>query len=121
MFTLHEEPPELTQTDTQVIEVDGVNHEALATDEITIYAGQRYSFVLNANQTVDNYWIRAKPNIGTDTTTTNGMNSAILRYHGAPVAEPTTVQFPSTTPLLEQNLRPLVHTPVVCQIFILTL
>ena len=27
--------------------------------------GQRYSFVLHANQPVNNYWIRANPNLGT--------------------------------------------------------
>nr|AID59411.1 laccase 3 precursor [Cerrena sp. HYB07] len=89
-----------------VIEVDGVNHEALATDEITIYAGQRYSFVLNANQTVDNYWIRANPNLGT-TGFANGINSAILRYSGADEVEPTTTQTDATAALAETALVPL--------------
>ncbi|KAI0751799.1 hypothetical protein C8Q80DRAFT_1218405 [Daedaleopsis nitida] len=41
--------------------------EPVNVDSIQIYAGQRYSFVLNANQTVDNYWIRMLPNGGTQT------------------------------------------------------
>ena len=80
--------------------------EPLVIDSIQIFAGQRYSFILTANQTVDNYWIFAIPNVGT-VTTTGGLNSAILRYIGAPNADPTTtVQTPSN-PLVETNLHPL--------------
>ena len=46
---------------------------------------------LNANQTVDNYWVRANPNFG-NVGFTNGINSAILRYDGAAAIEPTTNQ-----------------------------
>lgn len=99
-----------------VIEVDGVNHEALATDEITIYAGQRYSFVLNANQTVDNYWIRANPNLGT-TGFANGINSAILRYSGADEVEPTTTQTDATAALTETALVPLENPGAVSILF----
>ena len=107
-----------------VIEVDGVNHETLAVDSIQIFAGQRYSFIvsgirrslrhvwltelsqLNANQDIDNYWIRAQPNIGPQGFA-GGINSAILRYVGAAVAEPTTTQTTSVAPLSEHNLIPL--------------
>nr|ACZ58368.1 laccase [Cerrena sp. WR1] len=89
-----------------VIEVDGVNHAALDVDEIQIFAGQRYSFVLTANQTVDNYWIRANPNLGT-TGFDNGINSAILRYSGANETEPTTTQTTATAALSEASLVPL--------------
>ncbi|KAK7682850.1 Acyl-coenzyme A oxidase 2 [Cerrena zonata] len=95
-----------------VIEVDGVNTQPLIVDSIQIFAGQRYSFVLNANQAEDNYWIRARPNNCADDTTLNGMNSAILRYKGAPVEEPKTIESPSINPLREMDLRPLVKTPV---------
>ena len=47
----------------------------------------------------------------------NGINSAILRYEGAPVAEPTTVEKTSTKPLNEVDLHPLVPMPVVCALF----
>lgn len=89
-----------------IIEADGVNHEALDVDSLTIYAGQRYSFVLTANQTVDNYWIRADPNLGT-TGFANGINSAILRYSGADEVEPTTNQTTSTAALDQTALVPL--------------
>ena len=68
---------------------------------------------MNANQPVGNYWIRANPNLGT-TGFVGGINSAILRYEGAPVAEPTTNQTVSVKPLNEPDLHPLVDTPVVC-------
>ncbi|KAJ6592231.1 laccase [Mycena vulgaris] len=93
-----------------IIEVDGVNHKPLTVDSIQIFAGQRYSFVLNANQKVGNYWVRADPNIGI-TGFEGGINSAILRYVGAPKAEPTT-NSTGTLPLVETALHPLVRTPV---------
>nr|Q12717.1 RecName: Full=Laccase-5; AltName: Full=Benzenediol:oxygen oxidoreductase 5; AltName: Full=Diphenol oxidase 5; AltName: Full=Laccase IV; AltName: Full=Urishiol oxidase 5; Flags: Precursor [Trametes versicolor]AAC49829.1 laccase IV [Trametes versicolor] len=89
-----------------IIEVGGVNHEALDVDSIQIFAGQRYSFILNANQSIDNYWIRAIPNTGT-TDTTGGVNSAILRYDTAEEIEPTTNATTSVIPLTETDLVPL--------------
>ncbi|KAL0954402.1 hypothetical protein HGRIS_003386 [Hohenbuehelia grisea] len=89
-----------------VIEADGVNTQPLVVDSIQIFAGQRYSFVLNANQAVGNYWIRANPNIGT-TGFAGGLNSAILRYAGATVADPTSSQSPNSSPLQETSLVPL--------------
>ncbi|KAG1739158.1 laccase [Suillus paluster] len=91
-----------------VIEADGVLTEPLLVDSLPILAGQRYSVVLNANQPADNYWIRALPNT-VNATFSGGQNSAILRYHGAPVAEPTTNQTQSTIPLIEPNLHALIN------------
>lgn len=92
-----------------VIEVDGIETEPYVVNEIQIYVGQRYSFILTANQTVENYWIRANPNTGT-TGYTGGLNSAILRYSGSNVtADPTTTQTTSIVPLVEASLVPLVN------------
>jgi iron transport multicopper oxidase len=71
--------------------------------------GQRYSLVLNANQPIDNYWIRALPNTGRlnlNSTFENGVNSAILRYEGAIEQEPTSMKQAQITPLVEANLHP---------------
>lgn len=38
-----------------VIEADGVETQPLEVDQLTIYAAQRYSVIVNANQAVDNY------------------------------------------------------------------
>ena len=91
-----------------VIEVDSVNHTPITFDQIQIFAGQRYSFVLTADQAIDNYWIRALPNIGT-TSFTGGVNSAILRYVGADAIEPTTTQTGGSNPLVESSLVPLTN------------
>ena len=109
--------------DMKVIEADGISTKPLTVDQIQIFAGQRYSFVvcfelsyilapvlkplqLNANRPVKNYWIRANPNLGM-VGFEGGINSAILRYRGAPVAEPTTPLVAATKPLVEADLRPL--------------
>lgn len=76
-------------------------------DSIQIFAGQRYSFILQANQQISNYWVRALPNIGGPTGFTGGVNSAILRYVGAPATEPATPQVASTRPMKEASLQPL--------------
>ncbi|KAI0360992.1 laccase [Trametes cingulata] len=94
-----------------VIEADAVSTQPLVVDSIQIFAAQRYSFVLDANQAVDNYWIRANPSFG-NVGFSGGINSAILRYDGAPAVEPTTTQTPSTNPLVEANLRPFTPMPV---------
>ncbi|KAG1733202.1 laccase [Suillus paluster] len=91
-----------------IIEADGELTEPLLVDSLQILAGQRYSFVLNANKPVDNYWIRAFPNTP-GSSFVGGQNSAILRYKGAPVAEPTTNQTTSAMPLIETNLHALIN------------
>ncbi|PFH45432.1 multicopper oxidase [Amanita thiersii Skay4041] len=96
--------------DLTIIEVDSVNSEPLTVDSIQIFAGQRYSFILNTNQPVGNYWIRANPNIGS-IGFANGLNSAILRYAGAPTADPTSTQGANSNTLVESNLRPLSGNP----------
>ncbi|KAN0135809.1 laccase B [Lactarius tabidus] len=96
-----------------VIEADGQNTEPLLVDSIQIFAGQRYSFVLHANQAVDNYWTRALP---PNKSYANLTNLAVLRYAGAndsnPTADPTTDIPVSTTPLVEADLHALNPTPV---------
>ncbi|KAG2112450.1 laccase 2 precursor [Suillus cothurnatus] len=88
-----------------VIEADSELTTPLEVDSIQIYAGQRYSFILVANQPVDNYWIHAMPNY--DTTFVGGVNSAVLRYLGAPEVEPIYRNWNTTNPLSESNLHAL--------------
>ncbi|KAF7360980.1 putative Laccase-1 [Mycena sanguinolenta] len=80
-----------------VIELDGVEHDPVAFQNADIYAAQRLSIVLNANQSIDNYWIRAPPTGGSPANNPNfnpNLTLAILRYEGAPDVEPTTVDVP---------------------------
>ena len=98
--------------DLTVIEADGANTEPYTVNNITIFPAQRYSFVLNANQPVGNYWIRADPRPGGDGGISGfegGINSGILRYHGAPVAEPTTMIWSGSQvkPLNQAEIVPL--------------
>ncbi|KAH9008346.1 laccase [Lactarius deliciosus] len=97
-----------------VIEVDGNNVEPLLIDSLEIFAAQRYSVVVKADQPVGNYWIRSLPNVpGRNFSDFN--NLAILRYTGAAHANPTvdpTVNVPvSKLPLVETNLHPLTNSP----------
>nr|AAR01247.1 laccase 6 [Coprinopsis cinerea]DAA04511.1 TPA_exp: laccase 6 [Coprinopsis cinerea okayama7\ len=74
-----------------IIEADGQLTDRLEVDRIQIFTGQRYSVILNANQEPGNYRIRAIPNAGVPGlvgTVDEGVNSAILRYAGAPIEEP---------------------------------
>ena len=90
-----------------IIEVDGVSTKPLVVNEIQIFAGQRYSFILNANQPVGNYWIRSLPN-SVVASFDGGLNSAILRYKGSnATADPTTTKPTDIVPLVESNLVPL--------------
>jgi iron transport multicopper oxidase len=88
-----------------VIEADGVNTQPYTVDSIQIFAGQRYSVVVETNQRIDNYWIRANPNIGTRGHA-GGINSAIFRYWGALPREPRTTSTASNL-LDEAKLVPL--------------
>ncbi|KAG6894835.1 hypothetical protein C0992_004374 [Termitomyces sp. T32_za158] len=95
-----------------IIEVDGVNTHPLTVDSISIFARQRYSFILTADQPTANYWIRAKPNVPIGKTQDlfdGGINSTILRYTDAPRQDPNTTQTRSTSPLRETDLHPLTY------------
>ncbi|KAM5543041.1 hypothetical protein V8D89_003425 [Ganoderma adspersum] len=90
-----------------VIEADGIETQPVTVNTIPIFASQRYSFVLTANQSVDNYWIRATPNFVVINPVV-GINAAILRYNGAGTAEPTTSQQATPVILSETDLHPYV-------------
>ncbi|EAU92032.2 laccase 5 [Coprinopsis cinerea okayama7 len=95
-----------------IIEADGQLTEPHTVQEITIFTGQRYSFILEANQPVGNYWIRAIPNLGARNLpdfSSGGINSAILRYAGARPRNPTTRAPRNPVVLKEANLRTLLN------------
>ncbi|KAF8839370.1 laccase [Paxillus ammoniavirescens] len=90
-----------------VIETDGIETEPVVVDSLPVFAGQRYSVVVTANQTVGNYWIRALSN-HPNQTFDGGQSSAILRYKGAPVQDPTTSHGPYVQTYNESDIHPLV-------------
>ncbi|KAF8222678.1 laccase [Tricholoma matsutake] len=87
-----------------IIEADGVNTQPLEVDSIPIFAGQRYSIVVKADQTPGNYWIRARTL--SNETMIDGINMAILRYDTARLEEPTT-KLDEGKLMLETELHPL--------------
>ncbi|KAH8828801.1 laccase 1 [Flagelloscypha sp. PMI_526] len=98
--------------DLNIIEADGIATQPHTVRSIRVLAGQRYSFVLNANQPVGNYWIRAKPAVSNGLDTFDGgLSSGILRYVGAPAAEPpaTQTEDPAVRQLKESDLHALTN------------
>jgi len=94
-----------------IIEADGVETIPETVDALPVLAGQRYSVVVHANQPVANYWVRALSNLPNQTFA-GGLNQAILRYNGAPDADPTSTSGPSFFPFNEAHLAPLQSMPV---------
>lgn len=90
-----------------IIEADGINVEPLLVDSVQIFTGQRYSLILDADKEVKNYWIRAEPPDCKLPGPSSGINSAILRYTGAPVANPISSREDGDMPLVETNLHTL--------------
>ncbi|KAG5338506.1 laccase, multicopper oxidase, benzenediol:oxygen oxidorectuctase [Termitomyces sp. Mn162] len=93
------------------MEADGIEHDPVEVQNIDVYTAQRYSAILNANQPVDNYWIRAPPTGGAPGPGGNpnfdpDLTRAILRYKGAPDVEPTTVN-PGGPKLLDEQMHPI--------------
>ncbi|KAF8063335.1 phenol oxidase [Lyophyllum atratum] len=92
-----------------IIEADGEYTAPHTVDAMEIFAGQRYSAILTANQPVGNYWIRADPDFRGFPGFDGGRNSAILRYVGAAISDPTTPFVNATRPLKEINLHALIN------------
>ncbi|XP_060075142.1 uncharacterized protein LOC132554835 [Ylistrum balloti] len=65
----------------QVISSDGNPFQPIDVESINIFAGERYDIVILANQTVDNYWVRAR-GLG-DCSFKDTYQQAIIRYDGA--------------------------------------
>ncbi|XP_030081054.1 laccase-2 [Drosophila hydei] len=70
------------------INSDGYDIEAMEVGSIVTYSGERFDFVLNANQAVGNYWLRLKGLMDCSERFTSAFQVAILRYEGAPEVEP---------------------------------
>ncbi|OCH92441.1 laccase 2 precursor [Obba rivulosa] len=105
---------QIDEHELTVIEADGQNTHPLTVDAIDIFAGQRYSFVLNADKPVHpglsgNYWIRANPGFG-PVNFTGFINSAILRYVGAVPDFPKT-QWNQNPRMLNESLLHALEDP----------
>lgn len=67
---------------------DGKSLEPLEATFLVTYAGERWDFVINTNQEVGNYFIRARGLMDCDDRFTSSFQLAVLHYHGAPEEDP---------------------------------
>ncbi|XP_065666462.1 uncharacterized protein LOC136087501 [Hydra vulgaris] len=70
-----------------VIASDGYDIKPYSAESVIVQPGERFDFILNANKTIDNYWIRAE---SIEDGVQNHSVEAILHYEGASKKEPTT-------------------------------
>ncbi|KAG9061938.1 hypothetical protein KI688_006655 [Linnemannia hyalina] len=73
-----------------VIEADGVDMQPVDVHRIPVHVGQRYSAIVQANQQVDNYWIRAQMNLNCFNEENPALDAsvkALVRYAGAPASQ----------------------------------
>ncbi|KAJ7713601.1 laccase 17 [Mycena metata] len=86
-----------------VIETDGIATVPLTVSSFVIHAAQRYSVVLNANQAPQNYWIRTPMLLTFMSNTVDKQNvKGILRYAGAPIADPVTSASAGSAGMLQE-------------------
>ncbi|XP_074655366.1 uncharacterized protein LOC141908958 [Tubulanus polymorphus] len=71
----------------RVISSDGMDVEPTEVESVIINPGERYDVVIDTDQTAGNYWIRA---VTLEVGKKYHIAEAILRYEGAPDAEPIT-------------------------------
>nr|XP_031845394.1 laccase-1-like isoform X2 [Nomia melanderi]XP_031845395.1 laccase-1-like isoform X2 [Nomia melanderi]XP_031845396.1 laccase-1-like isoform X2 [Nomia melanderi]XP_031845397.1 laccase-1-like isoform X2 [Nomia melanderi]XP_031845399.1 laccase-1-like isoform X2 [Nomia melanderi]XP_031845400.1 laccase-1-like isoform X2 [Nomia melanderi] len=71
-----------------IISSDGRDVEPVQAKTLVSYAGERFDFVLEANQKIDNYWIRVRGLMDCDERFTKAFQVGILRYDGAIEQDP---------------------------------
>nr|AAN17506.1 laccase 1 [Manduca sexta] len=71
-----------------VIASDGYDLEPITATSLVTYAGERYDFILDANNEIDNYWIRFRGLMDCDEIYTRAKQVAVLHYEGAMDLEP---------------------------------
>lgn len=72
----------------RVISSDGRDIEPVEAESLISYAGERFDFVVETRQNVDNYWIRLRGLMDCDERFTKAHQVAILRYEGAAKKDP---------------------------------
>lgn len=101
-----------------VMTSDFVPVKSFITTQLTLAIGQRYDVMINANQTVDNYWFRVAPgtDCGGNTFVATGIQmGAILSYSGASSGNPTSTGVAMRTACVDEstsNLVPFVPNTV---------
>ncbi|XP_064639307.1 uncharacterized protein LOC135494912 [Lineus longissimus] len=91
-----------------MIASDGQPFKPVPVDAVNLVNGERFDFVLEANQTVDNYWVRAAGLL--DCKNFKAKQTAVLRYEGAPDVAPTTAS--TWESMVEDNKKIVVMNPM---------
>ncbi|KAH3771415.1 hypothetical protein DPMN_172732, partial [Dreissena polymorpha] len=92
-----------------VIASDGYDMKPVLVDSITIFAGERYDFVLSANQKPDNYWLYVM-GLG-DCARSKTSQTAIIRYEGQMETKPTAGEAYLDTDRTGKNANPYLIKP----------
>nr|QHF16626.1 laccase 2 protein [Cepaea nemoralis] len=92
----------------EIIASDGAPVSPMEVESFNIIAGERYDFVLTANQSVDNYLIRVQGELDCGTQFKNAHQTAILHYEGAEEGQENNHTFISPPP----SLTGLVLNPI---------
>ncbi|XP_018402155.1 PREDICTED: laccase-4-like [Cyphomyrmex costatus] len=72
-----------------VISSDGRDIASVEAESLVSYAGERFDFIINMDQPVDNYWMRFRGLMDCDERFLSAYQVAKLQYEGAPDKEPT--------------------------------
>lgn len=71
-----------------VVSSDGRDIEPIEAESLVSYAGERFDFIVNMDQKIDNYWIRFRGLMDCDERFLSAHQVAILRYEGAEDVDP---------------------------------
>lgn len=66
-----------------------INCAMITAESLVSYAGERFDFIIEMNQPVDNYWMRFRGLMDCDERFLSAYQIAILKYEGALEEEPT--------------------------------
>ncbi|KAF2890868.1 hypothetical protein ILUMI_15305, partial [Ignelater luminosus] len=66
-----------------VISSDGNNFSPVKADSVVTYAGERFDFVLNADQPIGLYWMRFRGLMDCDERFKSAHQASVLQYQGA--------------------------------------
>ncbi|XP_063981172.1 uncharacterized protein LOC135164603 [Diachasmimorpha longicaudata] len=70
-----------------IVSTDGNDITPVKVSSLVTYAGERFDFIIEMNQQVNNYWIRLRGLLDCDTELLNVNQKAILSYKGIPEDE----------------------------------
>ncbi|XP_015589578.1 L-ascorbate oxidase isoform X2 [Cephus cinctus] len=90
-----------------IVSTDGNDIDPIEAESLVSYAGERFDFIIEMDQDIDNYWIRFRGLMDCDERFLSAHQVAVLRYAGAPdmnpIAEVSYDRIPMNTTALQVN------------------